>query len=90
MQILIINRCGSTNPARRIIHNNSVKEEFVYFPEEYKYSSGVNYAEGKVILDDEIICMNKSRIENPNNKEVREYKSRTTNILNTQPKQDIE
>ena len=33
------------------IHNNPVKEEFVYLPEEYEYSSEGYYAEGKGILD---------------------------------------
>ena len=52
MKILIIIKCGSTNPARR---NNPVKEEFVYLPKEYKYSSAIDYAGGKGILEVEVI-----------------------------------
>ena len=37
------------------IHNKPVKEEFVYLPEEYEYSSEGYYAEGKGILDVEVI-----------------------------------
>ena len=37
------------------IHNNPVKEEFVYLPEEYKYSSAIDYAIGKGILKVEVI-----------------------------------
>jgi len=38
-----------------IIYNNPVKEEIVYLAEEYKYSSAVDYTEGKGILDVEVI-----------------------------------
>jgi len=34
---------------------NPVKEEFVYLPEEYKYSSAIDYAGGKGILKIEVI-----------------------------------
>ena len=37
------------------IHNNPVKEEFVYLPENYKYSSVIDYAGGKGILVVEVI-----------------------------------
>ncbi|MDD4387569.1 MAG: transposase, partial [Clostridia bacterium] len=37
------------------IHNNPVKEEFVNLPEEYKYSSAIDYASGKGILKVEVI-----------------------------------
>ncbi|MFV0500237.1 MAG: hypothetical protein ACK5MH_01425 [Bacteroidales bacterium] len=37
------------------IHNNPVKEEFVYLPEEYKYSSAIDYAGRKGILNVEVI-----------------------------------
>ena len=37
------------------IHNNPVKEEFVYLPENYKYSSVIDYAGGKCILNFEVI-----------------------------------
>ena len=37
------------------IHNNPVKEEFVYLPEDYKYSSAIDYAGGKGILVVEVI-----------------------------------
>ena len=43
------------NKKLNYIHNNPVKEEFVYLPEEYKYSSGVDYAGGKGILEVEVI-----------------------------------
>jgi hypothetical protein len=33
------------------IHNNPVKEEFVNLPEDYKYSSAIDYAGGKGILN---------------------------------------
>ncbi len=37
------------------IHNKPVKEEFVYLPENYKYSSVIDYAGGKGILVVEVI-----------------------------------
>jgi len=37
------------------IHNNPVKEEFVYLPEEYRYSLAIDYASEKGILDVEVI-----------------------------------
>jgi hypothetical protein len=37
------------------IHNKPVKEEFVYLPENYKYSSAIDYAGGKGILEVEVI-----------------------------------
>ncbi|MDD3286942.1 MAG: hypothetical protein PHI14_05540 [Bacteroidales bacterium] len=37
------------------IHNKPVKEEFVYLPKEYKYSSAIDYAGGKGILVVEVI-----------------------------------
>jgi REP element-mobilizing transposase RayT len=33
------------------IHNNPVKAEFVNYPEHYKFSSAVDYADGKGLLD---------------------------------------
>ncbi len=43
------------NKKLNYIHNNPVKEEFVYLPEDYKYSSAVDYAGGKGILVVEVI-----------------------------------
>ena len=37
------------------IHNNPVKEEFVEKPENYKYSSAVNYAGEKGVIDIELL-----------------------------------
>ena len=37
------------------IHNKPVKEEFVYLPEEYKYSSVIDYSREKGILEVEVI-----------------------------------
>ena len=37
------------------IHNNPVKEEIVNLPEEYKYSSAIDYSGGKGILKVEVI-----------------------------------
>ncbi len=33
------------------IHNNPVEEGFVFEPQEYKYSSAINYASGKGLID---------------------------------------
>jgi hypothetical protein len=43
------------NKKLNYIHNNPVKEEFVYLPENYKYSSVIDYAGGKCILNFEVI-----------------------------------
>jgi len=37
------------------IHNNPVKEEIVKFPEQYLYSSALNYSGGKGIIDVELL-----------------------------------
>jgi len=37
------------------IHNNLVKEEFVYLPEEYKSSSAIDYSGAKGMLNVEVI-----------------------------------
>ena len=37
------------------IHNNPVKAEFVEKPENYKYSSAVNYAGEKGVIDIELL-----------------------------------
>ena len=78
------------------MNNNPVKEEFVYLPEEYKYSSAIDYAGGKGILDIDVIkkiCMNKYRItyrftackaRNPNNNILWDCKSRMTELMEKQ------
>ena len=33
------------------IHNNPVEEDYVYEPQEYKYSSAIDYGGGKGIVD---------------------------------------
>ena len=37
------------------VHNNPVEEGIVFRPEDYKYSSGVDYAGEKGLIDDVIV-----------------------------------
>ena len=54
-KILLLFKIKSLTLDLEIIYNNPVKEEIVYLAEEYKYSSAVDYTEGKGILDVEVI-----------------------------------